>query len=143
VFQSFNLIPVFSAAENVELPLLLVGVRPREARARALDMLSKVGLDGRAEHRPNELSGGEQQRVTIARALVAKPAVVWADEPTGNLDTAMAGQIMELLQRLNEEEGQAIVLVTHDPGIGELAHRLVLMRDGRLVHDEVRNLAVR
>jgi putative ABC transport system ATP-binding protein len=143
VFQSFNLIPVFNAAENVELPLLLVGARPREARERALDMLSKVGLDGRAEHRPNELSGGEQQRVTIARALVAKPAVVWADEPTGNLDTAMAGQIMELLQRLNEEEGQAIVLVTHDQGIGESAQRLVLMRDGRLVHDEVRNVAVR
>jgi putative ABC transport system ATP-binding protein len=106
-------------------------------------MLSKVGLSGRAEHRPNELSGGEQQRVTIARALVAKPAVVWADEPTGNLDTAMAGQVMELLQRLNEEEGQAIVLVTHDQGIGESAHRLVLMRDGRLVRDEVRDPAVR
>jgi putative ABC transport system ATP-binding protein len=143
VFQAFNLIPVFTTAENVELPLLLVGVRPREARARALDMLSKVGLDGRAEHRPNELSGGEQQRVTIARALVAKPAVVWADEPTGNLDTAMAGQIMELLQRLNEEEGQAIVLVTHDEGIGRSANRLVLMRDGRLVHDEVREPALR
>jgi putative ABC transport system ATP-binding protein len=143
VFQSFNLIPVFSAVENVELPLLLVGIRAREARGRALDMLSKVGLGGRAEHRPNELSGGEQQRVTIARALVAKPAVVWADEPTGNLDTAMAGQVMELLQRLNEEEGQAIVLVTHDQGIGESAHRLVLMRDGRLVRDEVRDPAVR
>jgi putative ABC transport system ATP-binding protein len=101
-------------------------------------MLTRVGLVARAEHRPNEMSGGEQQRVTIARALVARPASVWADEPTGNLDTAMAGQVMELLQELNEEEGQAIVLVTHDPAIGRAARR---MRDGRLVGDEVREPA--
>jgi len=136
VFQSFNLIPVFTAVENVELPLLLVGTDRRQARARALRILDRVGLGHRAGHRPNELSGGEQQRVTIARALVARPAIVWADEPTGNLDTAMAGQVMELLCQLNTEEGQTIVLVTHDPAIGAAAGRLVRMLDGRLVSDE-------
>src|SRR5262245_54750396 len=137
IFQSFNLIPVFSAVENVELPLLLTGVKPGEARARALDLLGEVGLSERANHRPNELSGGEQQRVTIARALVGRPALVWADEPTGNLDTAMAAQVMELLRRLNEEQGQTIVLVTHDPTIGAAAQRLIRMRDGRLETDQI------
>ena len=99
-------------------------------------MLARVGLTGRDRHRPNELSGGEQQRVTIARALVARPAIVWADEPTGNLDTAMAAQVMELLLQLNAEEGQTIVLVTHDPSIGTAAQRLVRMRDGMLDSDE-------
>ena len=136
VFQSFNLIPVFSAVENIELPLLLVGTDRREARQRAMAMLARVGLTGRDRHRPNELSGGEQQRVTIARALVARPAIVWADEPTGNLDTAMAAQVMELLLQLNAEEGQTIVLVTHDPSIGAAAQRLVRMRDGTLDSDE-------
>jgi putative ABC transport system ATP-binding protein len=137
IFQAFNLIPVFNAVENVELPLLLVGARAREARSRALDMLTRVGLGERASHRPNEMSGGEQQRVAIARALVATPAIVWADEPTGNLDTVMAAQVMDLLRQLNEE-GQTIVLVTHDPGIGHSAKRLVRMLDGHLVHDEMR-----
>lgn len=136
VFQSYNLIPVFTAVENVELPLLLVGVPSDEARARAIEMLGRVGLAERAEHRPNEMSGGEQQRVTVARALVARPAIVWADEPTGNLDTAMAAQIMDLLRQLNAEDGQTIVLVTHDPAIGAAANRLIRMRDGRLVGDE-------
>jgi putative ABC transport system ATP-binding protein len=136
VFQSFNLIPVFTAAENIELPLLLVGTDRREARERAMAMLVRVGLTGRDRHRPNELSGGEQQRVTIARALVARPAIVWADEPTGNLDTAMAVQVMDLLLQLNAEEGQTIVLVTHDPSIGAAAHRLLRMRDGMLDSDE-------
>jgi putative ABC transport system ATP-binding protein len=136
VFQSYNLIPVFTAAENVELPLLLVGTRAGEAGRRALEMLDRVGLADRAGHRPNELSGGEQQRVAVARALVARPAIVWADEPTGNLDTTMAIQIMALLRRLNTEDGQTIVLVTHDPTIGASATRLVRMRDGRLVSDE-------
>jgi putative ABC transport system ATP-binding protein len=136
VFQAFNLIPVFTAAENVELPLLLVGVSPRQARARAMEMLERVGLGGRAEHRPSELSGGELQRVTIARALVGKPAIVWADEPTGNLDTRMAAQVMELLCQLNREDRQTIVLVTHDPTIGAAAGRLIRMRDGRLESDE-------
>jgi putative ABC transport system ATP-binding protein len=138
IFQSFNLIPVFTAVENVELPLLLVGTPPADARARSLEMLDRVGLAHRGNHRPNELSGGEQQRVTIARALVARPDVVWADEPTGNLDTTMAAQVMDLLRRLNREDGQTIVLVTHDPSIGAAAGRLLSMRDGVLVGDEVR-----
>jgi putative ABC transport system ATP-binding protein len=136
IFQSFNLIPVLSAVENVELPLLLVGTPPDEARRRALQMLERVLLADRAAHRPNELSGGEQQRVTVARALVARPAIVWADEPTGNLDSAMAAQIMALLGSLNEEDGQTIVLVTHDPAIGAAASRLIRMKDGELASDE-------
>ncbi|MER7956934.1 ABC transporter ATP-binding protein [Streptomyces sp. NPDC096030] len=135
VFQAFNLIPVFSAVENVELPLLLVGTRPREARRRGLEMLDRVGLGHRVEHRPSELSGGEQQRVTIARALAGRPAIVWADEPTGNLDSAMADQVMDLLCELNQDEGQTIVLVTHDSAIGARVPRLIRMRDGRLVDD--------
>jgi putative ABC transport system ATP-binding protein len=135
VVQAFNLIPVFSAAENVELPLLLTGCSAKEARARATHMLERVGLGHRVDHKPNEMSGGEQQRVTIARALVGRPAIVWADEPTGNLDSAMAVQVMDLLVELNEEDGQTIVLVTHDPTIGERVPRLVKMRDGELVHD--------
>jgi putative ABC transport system ATP-binding protein len=142
IFQSFNLIPVFDAAENVELPLLLTGVDRREARTRAVEMLGAVGLGHRAEHRPNEMSGGEQQRVTIARALVARPAIVWADEPTGNLDSAMAEQVMDLLRDLNEQHGQTIVLVTHDPSIGAAAQRVIHMRDGRLVADRVVTEAV-
>jgi len=124
--------------ENVELPLLLIGRRSKEARERAVEILDRVGLAHRTDHRPNELSGGEQQRVAIARALVAKPAIVWADEPTGNLDTHMADQIVELLHELNREDGQTIVLVTHDPGIGESSNRLVRMRDGRLLSDDRR-----
>ncbi|MFB7835167.1 ABC transporter ATP-binding protein [Streptomyces sp. NPDC056056] len=135
VFQAFNLIPVFSAVENVELPLLLVGTRTREAHRRALDMLDRVGLGHRIEHRPSEMSGGEQQRVTIARALAGRPAIVWADEPTGNLDSAMADQVMDLLCELNQDEGQTIVLVTHDSAIGARAPRLIRMRDGQLVDD--------
>jgi putative ABC transport system ATP-binding protein len=138
IFQSFNLIPVFTAAENVELPLLLNGVPAKPARATAVQMLERVGLGHRVAHRPGELSGGEQQRVTIARALAARPAIVWADEPTGNLDTHMADQVIGLLHELNRQEGQTIVLVTHDPGVGGSAGRLVRMRDGRLVGDEQR-----
>jgi putative ABC transport system ATP-binding protein len=133
IFQAFNLIPVFSAVENVELPLLLRNVKPRVARQRALDMLGRVGLDHRATHRPNEMSGGEQQRVTIARALVGRPAIVWADEPTGNLDSAMAQSVMDLLCDLNREEQQTIVLVTHDQAVGDRMHRVVHMRDGQIV----------
>jgi putative ABC transport system ATP-binding protein len=135
VFQAFNLIPVFSAVENVELPLLLVGAPARVARVRALEMLERVGLAPRVAHRPAELSGGEQQRVTIARALVARPAIVWADEPTGNLDSSMAASVMDLLCELNRDEGQTIVLVTHDAAIGERCARLIRMRDGELVED--------
>ena len=137
IFQAFNLIPVFSAAENVELPLLLTGVAPSEARSRAVAMLERVGLGHRTSHRPSELSGGEQQRVTVARALVGRPAIVWADEPTGNLDSQMAVQVMDLLCELNAVDRQTIVLVTHDPTIGARAGRLVRMRDGELVDNVV------
>ncbi|MEU8530135.1 ABC transporter ATP-binding protein [Streptomyces sp. NPDC048629] len=143
VFQAFNLIPVFSAVENVELPLLLVGTRPREARGRALAMLDRVGLGHRVGHRPSEMSGGEQQRVTIARALAGRPAIVWADEPTGNLDSAMADQVMDLLCELNRDEGQTIVLVTHDSAIGARVPRLIRMRDGQLVDDVRQTVPVR
>src|SRR5436190_1883323 len=135
IFQAFNLIPVFTAVENVELPLLLTGTPPGQARDRASEVLEKVGLTHRRDHRPNEMSGGEQQRVTIARALVGRPALVWADEPTGNLDSHMAVQIMDLLCELNETERQTIILVTHDLGVGRRAGRLLTMRDGRLVDD--------
>jgi putative ABC transport system ATP-binding protein len=138
VFQAFNLIPVFSAAENVELPLLLTGTPAKQARGAATEMLERVGLGHRVDHKPNEMSGGEQQRVTIARALVGRPAIVWADEPTGNLDSAMAVQIMDLLVELNRQDGQTIVLVTHDAVIGDRVPRLIRMRDGALVSDEHR-----
>jgi putative ABC transport system ATP-binding protein len=138
VFQAFNLIPVFNAVENVELPLLLAGKRQKAARSDAVEMLERVGLGHRLSHRPSEMSGGEQQRVTIARALVGRPQVVWADEPTGNLDSAMAESIMDLLVELNRNEGQTIVLVTHDAAIGSRVPRLITMRDGVLVGDERR-----
>ena len=131
IFQAFNLIPVFTASENVELPLLLAGAAPSEARRRAEETLERVGLGHRKGHRPNELSGGEQQRVTIARALAGGPSIVWADEPTGNLDTETAGTIMELLRELNGE-GLTVVLVTHDHNIGEMAQRVIHMRDGEI-----------
>jgi putative ABC transport system ATP-binding protein len=134
IFQSFNLIPVLSAVENVELPLLLIGSKPNAAREQAKAILDRVGLGHRYSHRPTELSGGEQQRVAVARALVAEPAVVWGDEPTGNLDTQMAGSMLELLQEVNDA-GQTIVVVTHDPSIGASAHRLIRMQDGRIVAD--------
>jgi len=131
VFQAFNLLPVLSAVENVEIPLLLLGVSGREARRQSLDLLEALGLAHRAAHRPNELSGGEQQRIAVARALIHKPAVVWADEPTGNLDTEVSLVIVELLRRLNAE-GQTIVLVTHNPQVAERAARVLRMRDGRV-----------
>lgn len=135
VFQLFNLIPVLTALENVELPALLAGVRPSEARRRALEVLEQVGLADRAGHKPNELSGGQQQRVAIARALVNQPDIIWADEPTGNLDTETADEVMALLRRLNQENGQTFVIVTHDPRIGAMCDRIVQMRDGRIIDD--------
>jgi putative ABC transport system ATP-binding protein len=134
VFQSFNLIPVLSARENVELPLLVIGVAPKVARERAREMLARVGLADRADHRPGELSGGEQQRVTVARALVAEPALVWADEPTGSLDSQTAGEVVELLHEVHAA-GQTLVVVTHDEGLGRSGQRLVQVRDGLIVHD--------
>lgn len=133
VFQTFNLLPVITAVENVELPLLVSGVRPQEARRRALDALDQVGLVERGNHRPAELSGGQRQRVTIARALVNNPAIVWADEPTGNLDSQSANDILSLMRRLNREQAQTFVLVTHDLNIGEMCDRIIRMQDGQII----------
>ena len=134
VFQAFNLLPVLSAVENVEIPLLLIGTGARDARRRAIETLEQVGLEKRADHRPDQLSGGEQQRVAVARALVHRPAVVWADEPTGNLDSESTDAVMQLVRRLNGE-GQTIVMVTHEARIAALAPRTVSMRDGRIESD--------
>jgi putative ABC transport system ATP-binding protein len=136
VFQFYNLLPVLSAVENVELPLLVSGVRLREARNRALEALAQVGLGERANHRPAELSGGERQRTTIARALVNRPALVWADEPTGDLDSETASEIMDVLVNLNREQGLTFILVTHDRGVGARCRRIVWMRDGRVESEQ-------
>jgi putative ABC transport system ATP-binding protein len=133
VFQSYNLLPVLNALENVELPLLLAGAGAREARRRALRALEVVGLENRLRHRPSELSGGQQQRVAIARALAPEPAVIFADEPTGNLDTDSAAEVMSLIARLNRDNRQTFVLVTHAREVAERAGRIVRMRDGEVV----------
>jgi putative ABC transport system ATP-binding protein len=135
IFQAFNLIPVFTATENVELPLLLAGTSPKEARRAAVETLQRVDLGHRLNHRPTELSGGEQQRVTIARALAGRPSIVWADEPTGNLDSETAASVMGLLDELHRD-GLTLILVTHDEGIGASAERRIAMRDGAIVIDE-------
>jgi len=134
VFQFYNLLPVLSAVENVELPLLVSGVRLAEARKRSLESLAQVGLSARANHRPAELSGGERQRTTIARALVNRPNLVWADEPTGDLDSETANEIMDVLVDLNQQQNLSFILVTHDRRVGERCSRIVRMRDG-LVED--------
>jgi putative ABC transport system ATP-binding protein len=136
VFQFYNLLPVLSAVENVELPLLVARVPTAEARRRAGEALEMVGLAGRAAHLPEELSGGERQRVTIARSLVNDPAIVWADEPTGDLDSEMAQDIVTLMRRLNRERGLTFVIVTHDIAVGRRADRIVRMLDGRVVAEE-------
>jgi putative ABC transport system ATP-binding protein len=136
VFQSYNLLPVLNALENVELPLLLSGRSAREARRRALRSLEVVGLENRLRHRPSELSGGQQQRVAIARALATEPAVIFADEPTGNLDSDSAEDVMALIDRLNHENQQTFVLVTHAREVAAHAGRIVRMRDGEIVSDE-------
>jgi ABC-type lipoprotein export system ATPase subunit len=133
IFQSFNLMPVLSAVENVELPLLASGAGVGPARRRALEMLERVHLVDRADHRPNQLSGGQQQRVAIARALVNEPAIVWADEPTGNLDSDTSREVLDLLLQLNRENDQTFVVVTHDPGVGSRMERVIRMKDGRIV----------
>ena len=135
VFQLYNLLPVLSAVENVEIPLLVSGLGAREARRRSSNMLEMVGLADRARHLPGELSGGQRQRVTIARSLVNDPAIVWADEPTGDLDSETAGEIIDLICELNRTNNQTFVLVTHAREIGERAHRIVRMRDGLIVDD--------
>ncbi len=133
VFQSYNLLPVFTAVENVEMPLLLAGSSPKEARTSALSMLGELDLAGRADHRPAELSGGQQQRVSLARALVAHPAIVWADEPTGNLDEEGAQQVIGLLRDLNRRLRQTLVVVTHDASVAAKCDRTLRMQDGRFV----------
>ncbi len=133
VFQTFNLLPVITAVENVELPLLVSGVRPADARRRALEALAQVGLGDRADHRPAELSGGQRQRVAVARALVNDPAIVWADEPTGNLDSKSAEEVLALMRSLNQEQGQTFVIVTHDAAIGDSCDRVIRMQDGEVV----------
>lgn len=133
IFQTFNLLPVLTAVENVELPLLVSGVRPAEARRRATAALERVGLGERIHHRPAELSGGQRQRVSIARALVNDPAIVWADEPTGNLDSKTTADVMGLIQQLNTEQQQTFVIVTHDADIGALCNRIVRMNDGQII----------
>jgi putative ABC transport system ATP-binding protein len=136
VFQVYNLLPVLNAVENVELPLLVAGVRPRDARDRSMSALETVGLTQWAKHRPAELSGGQRQRVTIARALVNDPAIVWADEPTGALDSKTATEILDLMLDLNRAQGLTVVVVTHDPGVGARCDRIVRMRDGEIVGEE-------
>jgi putative ABC transport system ATP-binding protein len=137
VFQFYNLMPVLSAVENVELPLLVAGVTPKQARGNALDALDLVGLRDWAEHVPDELSGGQRQRVTIARALVNNPAIVWADEPTGDLDSENADEIVALMRKLNREHDLTFLIVTHDIGVGRKTDRIVRMVDGQVVSEEI------
>jgi putative ABC transport system ATP-binding protein len=132
VFQFFNLLPSLTAEENVLLPALIAGRRDEEIRRRTKELLGRVGLAERAGHLPAELSGGEQQRVSIARALLTEPEIVLADEPTGNLDTRSSGEVLRLLRELNESEGQTLVIVSHDPAAASTAGRVVFLRDGRL-----------
>ena len=138
VFQNYNLLPVLNALENVELPLLLASRSGSEARQRALRALEVVGLENRLRHRPAELSGGQQQRVAIARALATDPAVIFADEPTGNLDSESADEVMHLIDRLNRDNGQTFVLVTHAREVAAHAGRVVYMRDGEILRIEPR-----
>ena len=135
IFQSFNLLPVLTAVENVELPLLMAGNPPREARLKALEALNAVGLGDRDGHLPAELSGGQQQRVTIARSFVHDPAVIFADEATGNLDSQTSDEIIDLLLSLNAERGVTMLLVTHDSEIAARCSRVLVMQDGRIVED--------
>jgi ABC-type lipoprotein export system ATPase subunit len=141
VFQFYNLMPVLSAVENVELPLLVSHTPAREARSRALQALEMVGLGERAAHVPEELSGGQRQRVTIARALVNDPAIVWADEPTGDLDSENAQEIVELMRDLNRSRGLTFLIVTHDISVGRATDRIVRMVDGQIVDEELLEVA--
>jgi putative ABC transport system ATP-binding protein len=135
VFQSFNLIPRTTAQENVQLPLFYRGVSSRDQQTLALGALGRVGLAGRERHHPSQLSGGQQQRVAIARALVTNPALILADEPTGNLDSAASREIMDILMKLNTEEGITIALVTHEADIANYARRVITMKDGVILAD--------
>jgi putative ABC transport system ATP-binding protein len=138
VFQSFNLLPRTSARANVELPLIYAGISSRQRRKRAEEMLNLVGLGERLDHKPSELSGGQQQRVAIARALTNQPAMILADEPTGNLDTKTSIEILQLFQQLNREQGITIIFVTHEPDIAAYCKRVIYVRDGVVERDEAR-----
>ncbi len=135
VFQFYNLLPVLSAVENVELPLLVSGVKPKTAREQGMQALTQVGLENWAGQKPGELSGGQRQRVTIARALVNQPSIVWADEPTGDLDTETADDVMRVMRELNQRNQQTFVVVTHDPRIGEMCDRIIRMQDGKVIDE--------
>jgi putative ABC transport system ATP-binding protein len=137
VFQVFNLLPVLNAVENVELPLLVSGAKPKIAREKAMNALAKVSLEKWATHRPAELSGGQRQRVTVARSIVNDPAIIWADEPTGALDSSTAQEIIDLMIDLNKRSNLTFVIVTHDPGVGAQCDRIVRMIDGEIVGQEV------
>ena len=142
VFQSFNLLPRTSARANVELPLIYAGISSRQRRKRAEEMLNLVGLGERLDHKPSELSGGQQQRVAIARALTNQPAMILADEPTGNLDTKTSIEILQLFQQLNREQGITIIFVTHEPDIAAYCKRVIYVRDGVVERDEAREALV-
>ncbi|GIQ62048.1 ABC transporter ATP-binding protein [Paenibacillus cisolokensis] len=135
IFQSYHLIPVLTAAENTAIPLIAGGMPAKDARRRALAALKEVGLGGMEDRYPGEMSGGQNQRVAIARAIAAEPAVLWADEPTGALDTDTSGQIIGLLEMLNRHRGTTVVIVTHDPKIAERCSRIIRMQNGRILHD--------
>lgn len=137
VFQTFNLLPELTAVENVELPMDALGTRAGEKRARAMELLTAVGMDHRADHRPDRMSGGEQQRVAIARALANKPSVILADEPTGNLDRKSRRRVMDLLKKVNEEMNTTLVIVTHDPNVANLCEKVHVIKYGRLIREYV------
>jgi putative ABC transport system ATP-binding protein len=140
VFQDFNLVPTLTALENVLLASTYAGIRGKQARQAGLEALTLVGLADRADHKPAELSGGEQQRVAIARALVNKPEIILADEPTGNLDSDRSAEVLALFRQFNREHGQTVVVVTHDSEVGEACDRVIRMRDGR-IRDHGQNVA--
>jgi putative ABC transport system ATP-binding protein len=139
VFQAYNLIPVLNARENVEFVMELQGVRAAERRARAMEVLARVGLEGLETKRPMEMSGGQQQRVAVARAIASRPSLVLADEPTANLDSGTASRLLDLMRELNHEDGVTFLFSTHDPMVMDAARRLVRLHDGRVVEDEVKD----
>lgn len=138
IFQSYNLLPNLTALENVELPLIFAGEGVKKRRAKATEILERVGLEGRIDHRPNELSGGQQQRVSIARALVNQPGIILADEPTGNLDSKTEQEIMNLMKQMNKENGTTFIIVTHEQEVAEQSDRVIYLQDGRVVQKRTR-----